>query len=424
MSDVMFVFRKPTISKEVTPGTHVTPTKQLGSLEIAPSYAPTVVPFRPMGYLINSVGATNYEETTAPIRGQGDFNEAPYWLSSLIHATTPTTPGGGTLSREWLYNLDTSSEHTPATFSVEVGSERRAASLDYLLMNEVGYTVNFDQGMQITGNAFARKMIDDKRFYITVTGGPATTGTWSLTVNGQTAASLAKDISAAALQTAIEALSNVAVGDVTVTGGALQTAVLVVTFQLALAETEIVLSAVDTFDAGDIAITRLAPAVTANTLKPILGSQFNYSFAAAQSGLAGATPATRIFGFNFRLGGRWAPIKPMNRANNGTFAAHGETVPESTVGWTAGADSNGMAFLASLRNNTPVFLQVQAQGPLIEGSLNYLFQHQMCVLLTRVQPISDGGNGLAQIGFEGTLLHDPTWGRAMSVLNRNILTAL
>lgn len=424
MSDVMYVFRRPTIAKEVTSGTHVTPTKQLGSLEIAPSFAPTVQPFRPMGSLINTVGATNYEETTAPIRGQGDFNEAPYWLSSLIHATTPTTPGGGTLSREWLYNLDTSSEHTPATYSVEVGSTRRAASLDYLLINEAGYNVNFDQGMQITGNAFARKMVDDKRFYLTITGGPATTGTWDLTVNGQTAAALARNITAGALQTAIEALSNVAVGDITVTGGALGTAVLVLVFGGLLAETEIVLSAVDTFDAGDIAITRLAPGVTANTLKPILGSQFNYSFASAQAGLAGATPSTRIFGFSFRMGGRWAPIKPMNRANNGTFAAHGETVPETTVGWTAGADSNGMAFLASLRNNTPVFVQAQAQGPLIEGSLYYLFQHQMCVLLTSVQPISDGGNGLAQIGFEGTLLHDPTWGRAMSVLCRNVLTAL
>lgn len=423
MSDIMYVFRRPTISKETTPGTHVTPTKQLGSLEIAPSFAPTVVPFRPMGSLINTVGATNYEETAAPIRGQGDFNEAPYWCSSLIHATTPTTPGGGTLSREWLWNLDTSSEHTPATYSVEVGSERRAASLDYLLINECGYTINFDQGMQITGNAFARKMVDDKRFYITMSG-VSTTGTWDLTVNGQTAAGLSRTITAGALQTAIEALSNVAVGDITVTGGALGTAVLVLVFGGLLVETEIVLSAVDTFDAGDIAISRLAPGVTANTLKPILGSQFNYSFASAQSGLAGATPATRIFGFNFRMGGRWAPIKPMNRANNGTFAAHGETVPETTVGWTAGADSNGMAFLASLRNNTPVFVQVQAQGPLIEGSLYYLFQQQMCVLLTGVQPISDGGNGLAQIGFEGTLLNDPTWGRALSILVRNVLTAL
>ena len=50
-------------------------------------------------------------------------------------------------------------------------------------------------------------------------GGGATGGTWTITVDGQTATGLAKGISLAALKTALEALSTVtALNGVTVTG--------------------------------------------------------------------------------------------------------------------------------------------------------------------------------------------------------------
>lgn len=48
--------------------------------------------------------------------------------------------------------------------------------------------------------------------------GEFTSGTWTYTINGQTTSGISLDASAAAVQTAIEALSNVAPGDVTVTG--------------------------------------------------------------------------------------------------------------------------------------------------------------------------------------------------------------
>lgn len=53
---------------------------------------------------------------------------------------------------------------------------------------------------------------------VTVTGGP-TGGSFTLTLAGQTTAAIAWNATAAAVQTALEALSNVNVGDVTVTGG-------------------------------------------------------------------------------------------------------------------------------------------------------------------------------------------------------------
>ncbi|MEU7338711.1 hypothetical protein [Streptomyces sp. NPDC007074] len=52
---------------------------------------------------------------------------------------------------------------------------------------------------------------------VTITGGP-TGGTFTLTFNGQTTSSIVYNAAASAVQSALEALSNIAPGDVTVTG--------------------------------------------------------------------------------------------------------------------------------------------------------------------------------------------------------------
>lgn len=54
---------------------------------------------------------------------------------------------------------------------------------------------------------------------LTVTGGP-TGGTFTITFSGQTTAAIAYNATAAAVQTALEGLSNVNPGDITVTGNA------------------------------------------------------------------------------------------------------------------------------------------------------------------------------------------------------------
>lgn len=71
---------------------------------------------------------------------------------------------------------------------------------------------------------------------VTVTGGP-TGGTYTLTFNGQTTAAIAFNATAAAVQAALVALSNVGVGGVAVTGVA--GGPYAVTFQGALANTNV-----------------------------------------------------------------------------------------------------------------------------------------------------------------------------------------
>lgn len=73
---------------------------------------------------------------------------------------------------------------------------------------------------------------------ITITGTP-TGGDFTLTFDGQTTAAIAFDAAAAAVQSALEALSNIAPGDVVCTGGPLPGAAVTVTFGGTLAGTDV-----------------------------------------------------------------------------------------------------------------------------------------------------------------------------------------
>ncbi len=72
-----------------------------------------------------------------------------------------------------------------------------------------------------------------------VPGGVVSGGTYTLTFDGQTTAPIAGGASASAVQAALEALSNLATGDVVVTGGPLTTGPLVLTFGGTLANVDV-----------------------------------------------------------------------------------------------------------------------------------------------------------------------------------------
>ena len=92
-------------------------------------------------------------------------------------------------------------------------------------------------------------------------------GTWTATYDGQTTSAMAFDISASAFQTALEALSNLAPGDVTVTGGPLATAPFVVTFGGTLANTNVVSMTAASSMLG--AVPELTVTTTTTGLEPL-----------------------------------------------------------------------------------------------------------------------------------------------------------
>jgi hypothetical protein len=122
----------------------------------------------------------------------------------LIDRAQTAGPGDVTINREKIYELGNyyslaSILDTPdMTFSLE--SFDVSAEFEALLLNKPFSVANGTQTAAVTG--------------------APTGGTFTLTYGAQTTTGLAYNASAAAVQTALEALSNLAPGDVTVTGNA------------------------------------------------------------------------------------------------------------------------------------------------------------------------------------------------------------
>jgi hypothetical protein len=113
----------------------------------------------------------------------------------------------------------------PATGNLVVGANRTnqwegAAGAKrelWELNGENGDVVHsFDMGDAVTQNTHIGPW--NEKHSVTITGTP-TGGTFTLTYSGQTTAGIAYNANAAAVQAALEALSNIGVGDVAVTGG-------------------------------------------------------------------------------------------------------------------------------------------------------------------------------------------------------------
>lgn len=425
-TDQAFIYRTMNIGPETTPGTEVSPTKKLASLSFSPTPNPTVNTFAPSGYALDTVAATNGEQTDFSLTGLGVYDEIPYFWASLLKNTTPTTPGG-TLPRLWTFDYSSTSANTQKTYSYEIGDTARAQCGAGLVITQGNVAVSFRQGMQLSGNAIGTKLLDMKTAYLQITGGSPTTGTWSFTLGAQVASGLSKTITSSALQTALEALSNVGAGQVAVTGGPLGTTPLTIKWIGTYLNTAVpAISVADTFDVGDATVYYTYPVTTTPALIPITGQSFNYYTATSYAGLSGAAKHTRLFNYGLQIGNRAAPIYPMNTDYNGTYAATIENKPNTQVTFSVGADDVGMGFLQNLRQNDTIFLRARADGAASSIESGYAYYHQIdqAVKLTKVSEIKSGEGGIAQIDYTGVLVHDATWGKGLSVSVQNKLASL
>lgn len=223
MPDQMTVHRKPQIGLEATAGTQVTPSKVLGSLDITPSFDPMVATAGPMGNLLSTIAATNYEETKIALKSapQCVYDEMPYLQCGLINNVTPTTPGGATLARLWTTILNDTSTNLGATYTYEVGNTVRASRGGYMTLTDGTWSVDFDKGLVFTGAGFGQKMLDDKQRYLRTTGVPAGgTITITATLDSAVTAAIAYNATGATVQTALRALPTIGAAGVTVSGSA------------------------------------------------------------------------------------------------------------------------------------------------------------------------------------------------------------
>lgn len=165
----------------------------------------------------------------------------------------------------------------------------------------------------------------------------------------------------------------------------------------------------------------LTASPTELALQPVLPTEVDVFLDSASGGL-GTTKLLRVLSLDFELGDRFGPVWPIDSAQT-SFAAHVETEPKATMKMLMEADSVGMGLLTPMRAGDKRFIRIKATGPTIATPYTYLFQHDICGIVSEVGEFSDQ-DGVYAIEWTFTMTHDATWGKSMNLEVNNTLSAL
>lgn len=425
------IFEITQIGPESTLGTAVAATRRLQSLQVVPSIKSKTNPFAPQGYKYPGALSVDQEWTEAKVAGILDPAALIYPLAGLFGTVTPVTPTGGTQTRDWVWNPSTSNPETGKTFTIEAGSSVRAAQIPAGLFTGFGATYTREE-VKVEGDLIGQRYVDNFTLtaqpsevqLLTITGSP-TGGTFTLTFNGQTTAGIAYNAAAAAVQTALQALTNVGTGNLTCSGGPLPGSTVTFTFAGALAgqHQSLITANLAGLTGGSPAytITETTPGGMEVLAQPVFPTYVTV-YADSTANALGTTALTRPLEASWKIAGKWDPLWTLN-ATNTSWPVPIEKMPKVELGLTLEADSSGMTYLTNFRAGSSVFLRFASVGATIEGSLKYSTFCDFCAKITSIKDLKDH-KGVWAIDYGLEAFQDQVWGQAMSFTVRSTATAL
>lgn len=435
MSEIASVFQSVRIGVETTPGTAVACDKLLRSIGIAMKIEAEVETFTPVGSKYAALSVLGKEWSSGSLEGKPTYDELTYVFAGIVGNMVTTNPTTGVY--EHVFVARNRAADVIKTFSVERGSDRYWWKSAYGLVTELGLEFS-RSGIELSGAMMARRMAlanassRSSIQKISLSGGP-TGGTFTLTFGSQTTGNIAYNATAAAVQTALEALSNIAAGDVYVTGGPGPSTPWLVHFINGLA------------DAAQPAITGNAAGLTGGTspnvvvtqtqtggvltelaLAPVLPQHCDVYLVDAYADLATASPLDRDFVLSFSLGDRFAPVWPL-RSSYDSWAAHVETAPKLEWKLKMSADDVGRGLLATMRAGATKFIRLKAQGDAISTGYPYLLQMDGAVKISAAPSGPEDSDGVDTL--EWTFVGVPSAdidaaGSPLKITLRNGLAAL
>lgn len=417
------------------PGTPVAANRLMQAMHFALDPDAEIDVYGPMGQKYDTLTVLNKEWSKFDISGKPTYTEMLYFLAGLITDPVTTTPGGGTVSRQHVFTPQPSAPDAIRTFTIEQGvpggtAAERAA---YGIIREGRLAFNRNGGNDLSGAGIAQRATYDVPLsgnevqQVAITGGP-TGGTFTLTFGGQTTAPIAYNASASVVQAALELLSSIGTGGVVATGGPLPGTPVLVEFRGVNAQKDV--AAMTASSAGltggttpTVVITSPTPGVppTAIALVPISPTEVSVYLDDTYAGL-GTTKLLRDFAVEWSLGGRENPIFPLNAALS-SYAGIVEAKPTTEVKLTMGNDAAGRALLATMRTGAFKYMRMEAVGPLIEGSINYLFRLDVALKITAAPGRGDL-DGLSTLEWTGRPMYDATSGLSYRATLINTLTSL
>lgn len=430
MAEVSSVFQTKRIGLEAlaTPGTAVPANRLLQSIGFTSTVKPEIQDFRPDGAKSTSLTSFIRDWTEVAVSGQPTYDEMAYVFAMLFGDGTLTTPTGGVQRRTWY--MRNRAPDPIRTFTLDFGYDRYWYRAPYLFLKDFSFKVD-NSGIEIDGSGLAQGVdmtplasSTSASYLATITGSP-TGGTFTLTRGAATTSPIAYNATAAAVQTALEALNTVGTGNVAVSGN--NGGPYTIAFINDMADVAVTLTGSASFTGGSTPNITVASQTTgtAPTQIPLIPIQTNHvdlyledSYAA----LTGATPISRGFNYEFAIADKADVIKPLRSTVSG-FAAHVETPPKVTAKLTLSGDAVGRAMMTTMRTGARKYLRMRANGNIITGAERYFLEITQAVNVMDLSGPEDT-DGIFALNWDFAVVNDAAMESGFTVVLQNTLAAL
>lgn len=436
------VFEGAQIGLETTPGTPVSANKRLqdSSVELIKPVIPAKA-FRPYGSKASS----------STIRGKGHGEgrivaamspvDLSYWMNIAVSNPAISTPGGGVTTRDREYKMRNFAPDLYKTATIDKGSFAAGERASFAAINGFQFNVNVNEEIsQFNGNLLTQIPASSEIIYpaghevVSLIGsGTVSSGTFTLDVDGQTTGALDWDSTAGEIQTALEALSSVGAGNVSVSGGPLPASTVYIVFHgdlYGMNVDDVVADSGLIGGGGSIAVTIAQQGATITTLPSVpLGSADFDVYAALDPGDlptswtpgADSSSLLRCSMFGMEIVPRFKPGKYLRTDHPSYSALIEKNIEGSAIRLAHQANQEGKEFLDHLEEGTRVFVRALGLGPVIEGSLRYGVEIDSAFEVLDWDPTDNDGEYDA--GISGEIVHDADLGAPFIVRTRTALAA-
>ena len=418
------------IGREETPGTPSSGYATLCALDVSVSPELDVKTYRAAGKRVPTTSVLNKKMGKGRFEGGVSYNELALILANLIGGDQPVAVGTGGFG--WTFTPNSTGPDTPIIFTARRGDTEAAQIYSYLHSQSLQMTINRDS-VEMSGdmaayapdNAGALTTLTDEIQALSKSG-TVSGGTFTLTYSSQTTANIAWNATAAAVQAALEALSNIAPGDVFVTGGPLPSKRLHIRFAGTLAGTNVSAITVDNTNltgGGSLGISTLLAGgaeVPQLTESPMSGNEINLYVDTSSGGLGGTQigcPLEVRINLPERFKQKWC----LNRSNT-SFTEPVGIATEPMVEFDLEFNSAARALYdAVVTNNLPLrFIRVGALGANIGSGADYTMNWDFAASINMAKELKDA-DGVYGYTFGWNIKHSSAWGKAMTAYIVNTL---
>lgn len=411
------------LAKETTAGVAVPANKRLGLVGFNPTPSIPGQPINTAGNIFSSDVMLAKERSEGPVEGGWGYNDLPFVLCSNWVDVTPTTPSGATNTRLWSITPANSGLLTLATFTVERGNADSASRMVNAIVNSLTLRATEDE-TAVTGTLVGKQLTPGITLTstpadvtpavvnpITITGylgtgiadevqvltlGAPSAGTFTITFThpqsqvAQTTGNIVYTAANTVVQTALEGLTDIGVGGVTVAGSAGGPYTC-------------------TFAGRNKGIN--FPQMTVNGAGLTGGSVANTT---TTSG--GFTKMARLHEWQLQVNDRVTTGYTLDASEpSWTYAV--ERRPDASATMVIQHNAFSQAVLADMKTATTNYLKVQALGRTIETGFRYSITFNIAAKFRELNV--DDRNDVQAATYQITPVFDPTAQYAMQALLYN-----